>query len=49
LHGFLRAAAERLGHDVVAEFKDAGISGAKGRFFSTPVSGRYFLTSKCFW
>ena len=27
----LRSAAERLGHDVVAEFTDAGISGAKGR------------------
>ena len=27
----LRAAAERLGHDVVAEFTDEGISGAKGR------------------
>jgi DNA invertase Pin-like site-specific DNA recombinase len=27
----LRAAAERLGHQVVAEFTDNGISGAKGR------------------
>ncbi len=27
----LRAAAERLGHQVVAEFTDEGISGAKGR------------------
>src|SRR5262249_6622953 len=27
----LRAAAERLGHQVVAEFTDSGISGAKGR------------------
>jgi DNA invertase Pin-like site-specific DNA recombinase len=27
----LRAAAKRLGHKVVAEFKDDGISGAKGR------------------
>src|SRR5450759_2584992 len=27
----LRAAAEQLGHQVVAEFTDNGISGAKGR------------------
>jgi DNA invertase Pin-like site-specific DNA recombinase len=27
----LRAAAERLGHQVIAEFTDEGISGAKGR------------------
>jgi DNA invertase Pin-like site-specific DNA recombinase len=27
----LRAAAERLGHQVVAEFTDEGVSGAKGR------------------
>ena len=27
----LRAVANRLGHQVVAEFKDNGISGAKGR------------------
>ena len=27
----LRAAAERSGHQIVAEFTDNGISGAKGR------------------
>jgi DNA invertase Pin-like site-specific DNA recombinase len=27
----LRAAAERIGHEIVAVYRDAGISGSKGR------------------
>ena len=56
----LRAAAERMGHEIVAVYRDAGISGSKGRdrtwstrtaspSSSTPASSAARASSRSGW